>query len=279
MKQWLAKTPQWHNLQAGLPLLLLVLIVYLCWRLASLLWLVVAPVQPLHIDSVQLGSQQRQIPNIQSFALFNEQNNLNAADFSQFKLRGVMLSTPAHLSSAVIQMEQTSERYRVGQMLGATGYQLHSVFWDRVVLSQANGARQELSFDKMPDGLDQSLPTTAVTAPENVPATSEPPPILYSPEKTEVDNAIGKLGQQREQYMQEMGIKNNNGGFEVGQNMPAQLQQKLGLRQGDKILSLNGNVVNNAQNEAQILEQVQRQGHVQLEIQRGNQVITIQQDL
>ena len=39
----------------------------LCWKLASLFWLVVAPPQPIWFDRVALGSQQAQVPNISSF--------------------------------------------------------------------------------------------------------------------------------------------------------------------------------------------------------------------
>ena len=256
-----------------LPSLLAILLIYLCWKLATVFWLFVAPAQAPKIESVQMGSQQAQLPNIQSFALFNEQTALASADLGQIKLKGVLLSQPADLSSAVIQIEQSMERYRVGQMLGQTGYQLQSVFWDRVILSQANGTRQELLFDQLPE-LNQSLPTTAV----DVAMATEPPPIVHSQPQTAVGAAIDQLGQQREQYLQQMGLSASSGGLEINGQMPAALQQKLGLRQGDKIISLNGQAVIPGQ-EALLLQQIQRQGQVRLEVQRGDQVMTIQQDL
>ena len=46
------------------PILLFLLILYLCWKLAALFWLLVAPPQAMQIDQVELGSQQAQVPNI-----------------------------------------------------------------------------------------------------------------------------------------------------------------------------------------------------------------------
>ena len=50
---------------------LAILILWLCWKLASF-WLVIAPPQLMQFDRVELGSQQPQIPNISTFSLFNE---------------------------------------------------------------------------------------------------------------------------------------------------------------------------------------------------------------
>lgn len=43
------------------------LVLWLCWKLASLFWWVIAPPQMMQFDRVELGSQQPQIPNISTF--------------------------------------------------------------------------------------------------------------------------------------------------------------------------------------------------------------------
>jgi len=43
-------------------------------------------------------------------------------------------------------------------------------------------------------------------------------------------------------------------------------------------MSLNGQAVGQGQSEAQLLEQARREGQVKLEIKRGDQVMTVQQD-
>ena len=54
----------WKQFDRAAPVFLAFLILYLCWKLASLFWWVVAPPQVMQIDRVELGSQQPQIPNI-----------------------------------------------------------------------------------------------------------------------------------------------------------------------------------------------------------------------
>lgn len=71
------------------PLILGLLIVWLCWKLAALFWLILAPPQAMQFERVQLGSQQAQIPNISSFALFKEpQLSNNPNDQQNFELQG-----------------------------------------------------------------------------------------------------------------------------------------------------------------------------------------------
>ncbi|EPK2779245.1 PDZ domain-containing protein, partial [Acinetobacter baumannii] len=52
----------------------------------------------------------------------------------------------------------------------------------------------------------------------------------------------------------------------------------LGLRPGDRIVSLNGQTVGQGQTDVQLLEQARRAGQVKIEIKRGDQVMTIQQN-
>jgi general secretion pathway protein C len=76
-----------------------------------------------------------------------------------------------------------------------------------------------------------------------------------------------------------MGVSSSaGGGFEVTARTPAGLRNKLGLQPGDRIMSLNGQAVGQGQSEAQLLEQARREGQVKLEIKRGDQVMTVQQD-
>ncbi len=72
------------------PLILGLLIVWLP-KSAALFWLILAPPQAMQFERVQLGSQQAQIPNISSFALFNEpQLSNNPNDQQNFELQGVI---------------------------------------------------------------------------------------------------------------------------------------------------------------------------------------------
>ena len=82
----------------------------------------------------------------------------------------------------------------------------------------------------------------------------------------------------RDQYLQDMGVSASGGGYEVSLKTPSALRNKLGLQPGDRIMSLNGQTVGQGQTEAQLLEQARREGQVRLEIKRGDQMMTVQQD-
>ena len=87
------------------------------------------------------------------------------------------------------------------------------------------------------------------------------------------------MQQNRDQFLADMGVGSATGeGYEVTSKTPAALRNTLGLQPGDRILSLNGQNVGQGQNDAQLLEQAKQAGQVKLEIKRGDQVMTIQQN-
>ena len=144
---------RWQKLDKFSALILAVLILWLCWKLAALFWWVLAPPQPMQLDRTELGSQQAQVPNISAFALFNEAATSTAQDNLNLELQGVLLGTPSYLSSAVIKLNDIAERYRVGETVGSTSYQLAEVYWDHVLLRQGNGATREVKFKGLENGL------------------------------------------------------------------------------------------------------------------------------
>ena len=121
---------QWQKLDRLSVVVLAILILWLCWKLASFFWLVIAPPQLMQFDRVELGSQQPQIPNISTFSLFNEPSANAAQESVNLELQGVMVGYPNRFSSAVIKIDNTAERYRVGETIGSTSYQLAEVYWE-----------------------------------------------------------------------------------------------------------------------------------------------------
>jgi general secretion pathway protein C len=268
---------RWQKLDKLSGLILVLLILWLSWKLASLFWWVIAPPQPMQFDRVELGSQQAQVPNISSFALFNEPAAASADDNVNLELQGVLLGQPNYLSSAVIKLNDTAERYRVGETIGSTSYQLAEVYWDHVVLKQGNGATREVKFKGLDKGLYQ--PIEPVLKSGNVGAA---PAATAAPTQNSPQSALGQAIQQmqdnREQYMKNMGVSGGGAdGYEISDKTPSNLKNTLGLRSGDRILSINGQTVGQGLNEVQLLEQVRREGHAKIEIKRGDQVMTIQQ--
>jgi general secretion pathway protein C len=281
MHDWIEKLKQynWKNTDRLAPAVLAVLIMCLCWKLASMLWLVLAPPQVMQMDRVELGSQQPQVPNISSFALFQETGRASSADEQlNMVLQGVVVGYPSQYSSAVIKVNETAERYRVGEAVEGSSYTLAEVYWDKVFLRSANGAVRELAFKGIENGLDQPIVPSGSATPQ---MNNEQQQGYSGSGQTQsaLGQAVQRMQENREQYMQEMGVNaSSGGGFEVTARTPAALRNKLGLQPGDRIVSLNGQSVGAGQTEVQLLEQARREGQVKLEIKRGDQVMTVQQD-
>lgn len=266
------------------PVVLLLLILYLCWKLAAMFWLLIAPPQAMQLDRVELGSQQAQIPNISAFSLFQESGQTAAgAEAANILLQGVVVASPSYNSSAVLKVNDQVDRYRVGEMLGNSGFELAEVYWDRVILRRATGATQEVLFKGLENGLNQPIvPETPASNTRSAPSSamnSAAEAQNLPSAQNEIGRAIQQMQENKDQYLQNMGVSASDGGFEITSRTPAALRNRLGLRPGDRILSLNGQTLSQGQTEAQLLEQARREGQVKLEIKRGDQTMTIQQDL
>lgn len=263
------------------PVILLLLLLYLCWKLAALFWLLIAPPQAMQLDRVELGSQQAQIPNISAFSLFQEVGqSTGVIETANIILQGVVVASPNYNSSAVLKINDQVDRYRVGEMLANSGFELAEVYWDRVILRRSTGATQEVLFKGLENGLNQPIVPETSASSSSMPAipSNSGMPEQPSPQN-EIGRAIQQMQENKDQYLQNMGVSAADGSYEVTSRTPAALRNRLGLRPGDRILSLNGQTLSQGQTEAQLLEQARREGQVKLEIKRGDQVMTIQQDL
>lgn len=282
----------WQHTDRLAPFVLLLLILVLSWKLASLFWWVVAPPQVLQAEQVALGSQQPQVPNISSFSLFQETGTIasNADANLVLVLQGVIVASPRSNSSAVIKVNEVADRYVLGQTLEGSSFQLAEVYWDRVVLSQGGGATRELQFSGI-ENLNQpmvpeqngSLPNNSMqnnSLPSNNAQPSNPTAPMQNSNQNALGQAIDKIQENRDQYLKGLGVNTTGGqGYEVTDQTPAALRNKLGLRSGDRILSLNGQVVGQGQSDVQLLEQAKKEGKVRIEVKRGDQVMTFQQEL
>ena len=231
------------------PILLVIGILYLCWRLASLLWLWVAPPQPVQFQNVVMGSKQPSIPNITSFSLFPEKANVGEDGNVQLSLHGVMLGSSSHLSSAVIKADEFSDRYRVGEQIVGTAFSLSEVYWDRVVLRHQRGEVRELKFDS---GIENGL---------------------YQPIKPSNEESLPTRTESNTPVTQ------NQNGYEVTSQTPSGLRSQLGLQLGDRIISLNGQSITSGVSETQLLEQAMKAGRAKLEVSRGDRIEIIEREL
>lgn len=275
------KNIELKQINRAAPVVLLLLILYLCWKLAALFWLLIAPPQAMQLDRVELGSQQAQIPNISAFSMFQEVGqSAGVVETANIILQGVVVASPSYNSSAVLKINDQVDRYRVGEMLANSGFELAEVYWDRVILRRSTGATQEVLFKGLENGLNQPIVPETSASSSSMPAmpSNSGMPEQPSPQN-EIGRAIQQMQENKDQYLQNMGVSAADGSYEVTSRTPAALRNRLGLRPGDRILSLNGQTLSQGQTEAQLLEQARREGQVKLEIKRGDQVMTIQQDL
>lgn len=260
------------------PFVFFILLVWLCWRLANLFWWVISPPQTPVIQSVTLGSQQPVMPNIVRFSLFEEQGqNPQAQSQSNLamKLEGVLLANPSYLSSAVIRIDNHADRYRVGEQIAESNYTLAEVYWDRAIVKTTSGQTQELKFGEESSTASLSSASLAEGA-DNQDNNAVAP--LQNSNQQAISGAIEQIQQDREQYLNRMGVSAGEGGFEISERTPPALRARLGLKAGDKIVSVNGQAITAGTNEAQLLEQIRKTGQAKIEIQRGDQTMTIQQN-
>ena len=255
------------------PWLLLITTGWLCWQLASVFWLLITPPTAPQARMVAMGGgSTSNIPNVIGFKLFAE--NSSASGPSQpnvpMTLEGVFVAQPASRSAAVINVNNASLRYRVGQKIEGTRYQLYAVSWNQVTLQGDDGTMQQLKFG------DSNA--SAIT---NAPVASQvvPTPNGNQQAQAELSNAIQQMKTNPNAFLGQMGLSTAGGkGYEITNNVSANVRAKMGLRAGDKIISVNGQSVGNPTNDAQLLQQVQQSRHAQVQIQRGEQTLTIQQN-
>ena len=281
--------------------LLLVAIIWLCWVAARLLWLILAPpIAPaLPIQSIQNNSNTT-ADNSNLFAIFadSEATAVALQPPPNVLLKGVLLAIPDSLSSAMLDVNGEVKNYRIGDSLKDSGFTLIAVDWNAVIIADAADQQTVIS---MPEALpldQRGLDTNAIAnsrlpnsngsnnslpLPEgNAIAIDNPMANAADAKPKDANSAIGEavtaLKENPASYLSSMGVMASGEGYQVTAAMPSGLRNRLGLEAGDKVLSVNGQTVgSNPAQDAGVLQQVQQSGEAQIQVQRGDQVITIRQ--
>ncbi|MFZ2842813.1 type II secretion system protein N [Psychrobacter sp.] len=277
--------------------LLLLAIAWLCWTAARLLWLLLAPPLAPALPLVPLQNNAASSTDYSSlFAIFADPDPVAAVvqPPPNIVLKGVLLAIPESLSSALLEVNGEVKNYRIGDTLKDSDYSLVAVAWNEIVIADA--ADKEMVI-RMPEAmpLDQSAmmasgvsnqrlqdsnmlpnaPLSDQTNTDNQPAaeaTGENAP------KSAIDEAVTELQGNPASYLSRMGVMAGGDSYQVTAAMPANVRNRLGLEPGDKVLKVNGQSVgSNPVQDANVLQQVKQAGEAQIEVQRGDQVITIRQ--
>lgn len=284
------------------PLALLLAVLWLCWVLAQLLWLMLSPPTVPRLSAVSLQPRSTQATSQDAYMVFA--NPIQQAPINQpppdIKVQGVMVATPSHLSSAILSINGTSQSYAIDDPLQGSGYTLTAVFWDKVTIVNASGQSVDIALrESMP--LDQSsafanngtanVANAFVNNNANMQAmadlsTSQMDTDMQDDSNYDmaqvVDNALNQavdeLRDNPASYLSRIGVMAVGEGYQVTDAMPSDIKNRLGLESGDRVLSVNGQSVGaNPMQDADLLQQVQQSGEASVQVQRGGQVITIRQ--
>jgi general secretion pathway protein C len=151
--------------------------------------------------------------------------------------------------------------YGVGEQI-VPGVVLEAVHADRVVIVQ-RGVRQWLMMKELASALPAGG-TPAAAVPAGVSALST------GPGGSVLDRqAVKRLLQRPDFLSQALIVPNAGGGFRVGQVQAGSLYEKLGLRVGDVIRSVNGQPINNMEEVMGLYQQLGTATEVNVEVLRG----------
>ena len=271
--------------------LLLLAVVWLCWTSARLLWLLLAaPASPALPLATLQNNAATNTDSSGLFAIFTDPDPIAAAALPppNIALKGVLLARPESLSSAMLDVNGEVKNYRIGDGLQESGYTLLAVDWNSVIIADANDKQTVISMaDSLP--LDQSKNLVGAVSNQRLPNTAAPDMLPAAPEmsspttaeanpQSAIGEAVTALKENPASYLSQMGVMASGDGYQVTGAMPNGLRNRLGLEPGDQVLRVNGQSVgSNPSQDATVLQQVQQAGEAQIEVQRGDQVITIRQ--
>lgn len=161
---------------------------------------------------------------------------------------------------------QPQEPFAIGQTV-TEGAELQAVYPDRVVIRR-NGILESLLLEGAEKtSAEQWTPPVATYSP-----TATPGNIV---QETGTNRYLVERDQLAAQFRtpdllkQATVLPSGNGGFLVKQMQPGSLYEKLGLRPGDVIKSVNGQPLNSMEDAMRLYQQMANVGAVQMEIMRG----------
>lgn len=280
--------------------LLLLATIWLCWTAARLLWLLLAaPLAPALPLAPLQNTANSNTDYSGLFAIFADPDPIAAAvqPPPNIGLKGVLIAIPESLSSALLDVNGEVKNYRIGDTLKDSDYTLVAVDWNEVIIADAYDKETIIRMaEAMP--LDQSAMLAGMVSNQRLPdntmlpnSPNIPSPDQVNPEtgpngeassegepKSAIDEAVTELQSNPASYLSRMGVMASGESYQVTAAMPAKLRNRLGLEPGDKVLTVNGQSVgSNPGQDASVLQQVKQAGEAQIEVKRGDQVITIRQ--
>lgn len=246
---------------------------WLAWQLGRLLWLFgMGPVDDLQAPrTTNTAVLPARIEPQRIAGLFGESAAAAPAQSAvqsttlQLRLDGVMTHPSRQLARAFIadRADNKVQIYRPGDALPG-GAELVRVEEALVVLSR-NGQEETLRFDK-PGAV--------------APAANLPPPVSAAQTQNAIGLAASRLANSPMAALRQMGLRRTSQGYIVSITAPKDMLQRFGLQPGDRIVSVNGQAVGkDLDADQKTIGQLQQAGSARVEVQRGEQTITLEQKL
>lgn len=249
------------------------------WRLMQPAPTVVAPVAAPVVDS---GAELRQLTSANLFGqveLAAGQTNLSPDTIPltslNLTLTGVMpIGAEGFAIMSVDGQPETS--FAIGEEIVA-GANLQAVYPDRAILRR-NGMLEAVILKEGAALAEGSVLTSPQVRQETGVSGIRSSGNNYTVER----NLITQQMQRPEFLSQALMVPNAGGGFLVREIQPGSVYEKLGMRPGDVIRSVNGQPINNMEEVMKLYQQlggVNRVGNISIEVMRGGRTETLQYNI
>lgn len=249
---------RWYNQQGLYPVLLPIVAVLLLVQAIRLIWLVLTPLGPVgdyRADDVQILSPQSRLTLFSSFDPFFRDGAAQSANIVtslQLTLFGIRMNEASGLGSAILSgPDGVQENYVVGEEI-MSGVTLNGVEFDHVIINRG-GVLESLY-------LDQSIPAQTV-------GTEDPEaPAAMASGGNEIAG-IASLAPRSDQ--------GRVTGIVISPLGDGGLFKSAGFRNGDIIVSINGNPVGSTSDIETLKSQIRPGARLSVEVERGADTVPI----
>jgi general secretion pathway protein C len=262
-------------------LLMLLLLVYLAFWLAKLIWfgfsadhqramVMTLPQSPVSGQQLESGKSGQ----LASFHLFGEAGRVvekpkdepTVAPKTSLRLllKGVFTAKDGGGSGAIIEeMGKSAEYYSIGAVLPGNAT-LEEVYEDRVILKR-NGRLETLAFDEKSLSGESAITKTVVAKKPQVKSSVQPEVNVKTPEQF-IDEATRQITENPEQALQSVGLSASSDGYVYQGGNP--MLSGLNLKKGDVIRSVNGHNLGDIKKDKNLMKSLYEQGNLEVEVVR-----------
>ena len=259
----------------------------LAYSLAQWSWRLMEPAPALNAQppAAPIADNAAQLRQLLSANLFGQADITSGRNLSpdsipltslNLVLTGVMVGGTNNF--AFISINGSNETaFGIGDEI-LSGASLHAVYPDRAVLRRG-GALESLVLKETATLAEGSI----VTSPQY---RSDTPPLSSIRSSgnsyTVARNTLTQQMQKPEFLSQALMVPNAGGGFLVREIQPGSVYEKLGVRTGDVIRSVNGQPINNMEEVMKLYQQlggVNQAGNVEIEVTRGGRTESLQYNI